>query len=302
MSKKPKKTKISKLNRISKAKKQNAARRSGSSQKGQRARAAFSLKSAIKGIITNVRRTHGFISEIDAPENEYFVSGRDLLGGVPGDIVLFVKTASPRDESSKPEAMVVKILKSSDNVLVGGIVDDEDGNLVLVPDTFGSRRPLQIGSWGGFKLKNHDKVSFRIKSRGVKHHEHIAEITSVFGSSRSARVCVTAYLEEKGITPEFSPDSLEQAQLCGEVIDTDEIPNRLDLREMPIFTIDGSDTKDIDDAICMFTLPTFRITFVKTPQQMPPHLHAAQASTLPTALFPCFRTSFLAEFARFFPM
>jgi ribonuclease R len=244
MSKKPKKTKIKKNTKV--------ARRGN-----KHVRASLSFKSQIKGEILSVRRTHGFVQEIadDKSVNTVntndvcFVSGRDLLGAVPGDIVLFEIVAKPRDSESKPEARVTQIIEPAKSLLIGGIVDDEDGNLVLVPDSFGSRYPLQISSWGGFKLQNHDKVSFVLKSRGTKHHHHVADITGVYGSSRSARVCVQAYLEEKHITPEFSREAEIEADYHGKVIDKAQIPSRLDLRDCAIFTIDGSDTKDIDDAI-----------------------------------------------------
>jgi ribonuclease R len=245
MSKKPKKIKI----------KGSRNRKSGGravpSRKGHN---TVSSRFAVEGIVSRVGRAHGFVREIENSEQEYFVTGRDLRGAVPGDVVLFEKTAVAKDEKSRPEdsraeAKVVKILKSTENLLIGGIVDDEDGNLLLVPDSFGSRRPLKIGKWNGFKLQNHDKVSFTIKSRGIKHQDHIVDITGVYGSNQSARVCVQAYLDEKNITTEFSREAESEAEHCGSVIDKSQISERLDLRALPIFTIDGADTKDIDDAI-----------------------------------------------------
>ena len=211
---------------------------------------------AFKGVITRVAKTHGFIAEQDS-DAELFVAGRDLLGAVPGDVVLFEKVKSFREErnfgESLQEAKVFKIIKSSDNVLTGTVVDD-DGTLCLNPDSFGSRHPLEIRSWGKNKLKAGDKVSFILKSRGAKHHLHIAEITGVYGSSQSAKTCVEAYLDEKNIAKAFSAEAEEEADSFGEAVaDTEsgvaEINRRLDLRVQPIFTIDGADTKDIDDAI-----------------------------------------------------
>lgn len=222
---------------------------------------------AFKGVITRVARTHGFILEDNSDKNsgknkssgkdnqqEFFVPGRDLLGAVPGDTVLFEKKNStrslPNGAEALREAKVTRIIKASEGVLVGTVVESENSDeLCLIPDSFGSRYPLEISSWGKNKLKAGDKVSFTLKSRGAKHHLHIADITGVFGSSQSAKVCVDAYLEEKKIARKFSDEAEEEAALCGDSIDPAEIQYRLDLRTLPIFTIDGADTKDIDDAI-----------------------------------------------------
>jgi ribonuclease R len=142
----------------------------------------------------------------------------------------------------------VRVLKTSSNPLAGTVVNDDDGTLCLISDSFGSRFPLKIsGDLNG--AKPGDKVSFTIKSRGSKHHLHVAEITGVYGSSQSAAVCVNAYLEEKNIITRFSDEAVAESLACGTDISESDIRGRLDLRDSPIFTIDGSDTKDIDDAI-----------------------------------------------------
>ena len=205
---------------------------------------------AFKGVITRVGRTHGFVSDVKT-QTEYFVSGRDLHGAVPGDTVLFERTKPARDEESSPEAKVTKVLKEGDRLLIGTVAVDEYNALCLIPDSFGARFPLEIKKdvTGKCKPKTGDKVSFVLSTRGDKHHLHTAEITCIYGSSQNAQVCVSAYLDEKGIVTVFSDVAEDEAKSCGKTIDKSEIPSRLDLRDLPIFTIDGSDTKDIDDAI-----------------------------------------------------
>jgi len=118
MSKKPKKIKPKKKNINKSGKRGN-----------NHAKAAL----AIKGIVARVGRSHGFIHEIaesgeaGTPSEalrEYFVTGRDLNGAVPGDTVLFEKTVGRRPqerphEEQKPEARVIKVLQTSDNLLIG---------------------------------------------------------------------------------------------------------------------------------------------------------------------------------------
>ena len=80
--------------------------------------------------------------------------------------------------------------------------------------------------------------------------DHTVNIVEVFGSCDSAKAGADAYMLSNGLHTEF-PDNvlLEAAKLDPDEIDGNEVLRRLDLRGEPIFTIDGADTKDIDDAV-----------------------------------------------------
>jgi ribonuclease R len=200
-----------------------------------------------KAEVMRVFRAHGFIKDVQN-DAEYFVPGRKLMGGVPGDIVLARVTQKDRGEGFSAGAEVLLIERESTNVLTGTIVS-ERGVLYVSPDSF-ICEPVAIFNYGGFKPRDGDKVSFSLHDRGERHSEHTADITAVYGNSASARVCVSAYMDEKNIPREFSKEAKEDAKTIAEKgIKDAEFGERLDLRSEIIFTIDGADTKDIDDAI-----------------------------------------------------
>ncbi|MCL1823675.1 MAG: ribonuclease R [Oscillospiraceae bacterium] len=204
-----------------------------------------------KAEVMRVFRAHGFLKNIKT-EEEFLVPGKKLLGSVPGDIAIARVTNRERGEGlgavRSAAAEVILIVEKSDNILTGTIIE-ENKSFYVLPDGFISE-PLIIRSWGGFKLRAGDKVGFALRERGERHSEHTADITEVYGAANYARVCVSAYLDEKNIPLEFSEEARTEAKNISEKgIKTSEIENRLDLREEIIFTIDGADTKDIDDAI-----------------------------------------------------
>ena len=209
-------------------------------------------KNYYKGEVTKVARSHGFVApelnENDEPE-EFFVRGRDFCGAVPGDKVL-VKVIADKDENNRSRtAVVVAVLEQSEQLLTG-IVVDYNGEIRLAPSTFSSPVPLVIVGFGGCDVRVNDKVRFAIKKRGDRHSEHIVSILSVYGCSDFARVSVDAYIEEKKIPCRFPDEVIREAQEIQRIgISEKEKANREDLRHLPIFTIDGADTKDIDDAI-----------------------------------------------------
>ncbi len=198
--------------------------------------------------VSRVTPKSGFITAEEVPV-EYFVRGRDMMGAIPGDVVLARKTADADEYNRSPEAIVVGVLQESDMLLTGVIVPD--GNkLKVLPDKL-CDEPLTIAKSGKvLLLRVGEKVAFAIKKRGRRHFDHTVTIVSGFGSCENAKAGAQAYMMSNGLHTVFpEPVLLEAAQYDCDEPDEDEVNRRLDLRGEPIFTIDGADTKDIDDAI-----------------------------------------------------
>ena len=197
-----------------------------------------------QGVITRVNQTFGFI-RVDGEEKDLFVVGKLLKGAMPEDIVLIKKVMSPK----KPgvlEAEVLKIIKPSEKSIVG-VVTKVDNKQYFMADRH-VFTPLTIVN--KFDAKTGEKVLVNIVYRGQRHSEHKVEIIKTFGSAENASSACDAILAENLVPTVFSRDALEQAKnMKTDEIDYHELDYRLDLREDQIFTIDGSDTKDIDDAI-----------------------------------------------------
>lgn len=200
------------------------------------------------GEVNRVTPKSGFITAEGELPVEYFCRGRDMLGAIPGDVVLAKCTAQPDDYHHSPECMVVEILKESD-MLLTGVITAQHNRLMVLPDRL-CDEPLVIARAGKSALKVGDKVVFSIKSRGERHFDHTVAIEDSFGSADDAKACAEAYMLANGLHTEFPDEVLAEAAKIGtDEPDPDESARRLDLRGEPIFTIDGADTKDIDDAV-----------------------------------------------------
>lgn len=199
--------------------------------------------------VTRVTPHSGFmIDERGELPVEYFVRGRDMKGAIPGDVVLAKKTAEADGDHKNPEAIVFAILRESEQLLTGVIVA-EGNRLMVMPDKL-CDEPLFIAKAGTKPLKIGDKVAFSIKKRGERHFDHTVAIADAFGSAENAKSSAEAYMLVNGLHTEFPDEVLsEAAKLDTDEPDEDETIRRLDLRGEPIFTIDGADTKDIDDAV-----------------------------------------------------
>ena len=197
-----------------------------------------------KCTVSRLNRTYGFVKNIET-EEEYFVTGKHLRGAMPGDTVL---VRSYEGEGEKREAEVMEIAEESFSRFTGEIIS-EYGYLRVVPDNL-SNFPMIFSNPLKLELHEHDKVMAVITERGSRHSEHRCEITACFGSSLRAAVCALSVLELSGITPVFPPEVIAEARKVSDIRSIrSETADRLDLRDQPIFTIDGADTKDIDDAV-----------------------------------------------------
>lgn len=198
-------------------------------------------------VITRVTPRSGFMTEQGEMPVEYFVRGRDMCGAIPGDMVL-AKRMLAAVEDRDPEAVVLAVLEESDMLLTGVIVA-EGNRLMVLPDKL-CDEPLYIAKAGVNPLHVGDKVAFSIKKRGERHFDHTIAIADSFGSADNAKAGAEAYMLVNNLHIEF-PDEVvhEAAKLDIDEPDADEIARRLDLRGETIFTIDGADTKDIDDAV-----------------------------------------------------
>ena len=203
------------------------------------------MRSVFSGKVSSLSRTFGFVTNLITGEDS-FVSGGKLKGAVPGDTVI-AREISEKTEQRSSTAEVLAVLDQTEE-LFGGVIVKEGIQLKVLPDTLGCP-PLSVMKVKE-QIKEGDKVLFSIRKRGEHHSEHIVDIIKSLGSSEYAKSATEAYLIQNNIPVDFSAEAREQAkQYANAEIDEKQAAKRLDLRDIPIFTIDGADTKDIDDAI-----------------------------------------------------
>ncbi len=198
--------------------------------------------------VSRVSPKSGFIRSLDEAPEEFFVRGRDMMGAIPGDVVLARRTAGAED-GRFAEAIVMSVLEMNDSLLTG-VITAVGNKLMVMPDRL-CDEPLVISKVSKAAVMHvGDKVVFSIKKRGERHMDHTVNIVEVFGSCDNAKSGADAYMLSNGLHTVF-PDEvlLEAAKIDPDEIDENEVLRRLDLRGEPIFTIDGADTKDIDDAV-----------------------------------------------------
>ncbi len=195
--------------------------------------------------ITRLSRTFGFgISENSG--EEIFFPGKFMLGAIPGDRVLYRNITSLSSYSSDGE--VIDILEYGNSQLAGRI-EFTEGENYFVPDTM-PKNHIVIEKDKSVEFSDKDKVLAEISYRGKRHTEHTVRIVYVFGNSEIAKSCADSVLKIHEVNTEFPADVMKEAEKIEDAgIQEYDYNNREDFRNKKIFTIDGAESKDLDDAV-----------------------------------------------------
>ena len=206
---------------------------------------------AIPCTLVKLAARFGFASRDDG-EGDIFIPGRALHGAMPKDKIKVGLFDHPRVEGSA-EGEVVEVTEPH-NTIAGTVVRTDDGRLALEPDGCNGVN-LIIRKGEDMGVRPGDKAGALLSLRGSRHADHRVSIMQRFGSSEVAGECAKAILYGREVRQEFPEEVLEEAKVIGRARVTQaEIQHRMDLRGIPIFTIDSAETKDIDDAISLMKL------------------------------------------------
>lgn len=194
------------------------------------------------GVFASNKKGFGFV-DIDGDE-DVFIAPPNINGAIHGDQVI-VEITSPKGIDL--EGRIVKIVSRSLKQMVGEIyykknkpylnLDNEKVKLIIEID-----KKKTMGAMPGHKVLI--KIGKKIKDNLYK-----GEVVKVLGHKNDPGVDILSITNEMGIPDTFSEKTMQEADRLPNEVSKEEMENRKDLRNDIIFTIDGDDTKDIDDAI-----------------------------------------------------
>lgn len=161
-----------------------------------------------------------------------------------GDIVMLNRV---KDSAKGKNAAVERIVTPGNRIISGKVLRTKRGAEFIADSGYKYSIPIKKNKTKG--IKNDDKVLAKLFSE-KESKKIFAKVIKVYGQSQSARVCADAIIDTAGILTVFDDATLKEAKKLSKFgINSEEIKNRIDLRNELIFTIDGEDAKDLDDAI-----------------------------------------------------
>ncbi len=204
------------------------------------------LENCIKGVFRGNEKGFGFV-KIDGQDEEIYISRGNTKDAVNGDEVL-IKIIDDTVEGNRKEGKIVKTINHKRNEIVGTFTKRKNFGFV-VPDDREFNTDIFISKKSFNKAKNNQKVVVKITKFPQGNKSAEGEITEIIGGINEAGVDMLSLIKEYNLPYEFPDDVILEAQKVENKITKKDLQNRLDLRSKNIFTIDGEDAKDLDDAI-----------------------------------------------------
>lgn len=132
--------------------------------------------------------------------------------------------------------------------LVGIYMDSKSFGFV-VPDNKKESKDIFISKKNKNGAKNNSKVVVKITKEGIANKKPEGKVVEILGKIDEAGVDLLSIVKEYKLPYEFPVKVIEEAKNIEKEVNIEEIKNRKDFRKEIIFTIDGEDAKDLDDAV-----------------------------------------------------
>lgn len=202
----------------------------------------------VKGTLSLNEKGFGFII-INKDAKDVYVNEKNINGAQDGDLVLFEYLNKDKE---RPEGRIIKTIKRNYEPLVGEVIL-VDGEYFVKPDRKGANIYIPRDNLNG-AVEGH-----KVVVTPLKEGNRVGKITKIIGHKNDVGVDILSFVYEYNFSPSFPDEVVEElddipSYLTEEEINKELSSGRRDLRSEEIFTIDGSDTKDIDDAISLSKL------------------------------------------------
>lgn len=215
-------------------------------EKNKKNRYKLSDKTYYEGYYRKNQKGFGFV-RIEDREDEIYISKENSLNALNGDHVL-IEIIDEENKIKSAEGKVVRILKHEKDTFVGTFQNNKNFGFVIPDDkNFGTDIFISKKNFG--KARNNHKVLVKIIKYPERGKKAEGKIIEVLGNVNEAGVDMLSIIKEHNLPARFPEKVVEEAKKYGDKVSEKDIENRRDFRNKNIFTIDGEDAKDLDDAV-----------------------------------------------------
>ena len=205
-----------------------------------------------KGVMRANKKGFGFV-EVDNMDDDIYIAQDDMNGAIHDDVVLVEITS--KMHLDRLEGRVLKIVERKTKQFIGLIKFDKKGVGHVELDDHKVKLDIFVSKEDSLNAVDGHKVVVELGKKLDNNGKYEGKVVEIIGHINDPGVDILSIIYKYNINIEFPDDVKEEvSKMPMEVYDV-ELKDRRDLRNEVIFTIDGDDTKDIDDAISIKKLP-----------------------------------------------
>jgi len=197
------------------------------------------------GTVQGHRDGFGFVIPDDG-QLDIFLSEREMTRVMHGDRVL-VKVMGT-DRKGRPEGQITEVLERATRHVIGRLLN-ENGVLIVAPEDKRISHDILIPPKGHLNAKLGQVVSCEIIDYPDSYRQAVGRVVEVLGDIDDPGMEIEIAVRKYGVPHEFSQASSKEAAALADEVREEDLEGRVDLRDIPLITIDGEDARDFDDAV-----------------------------------------------------
>ena len=199
----------------------------------------------LKGMVIGHREGFGFL-QVEGKKDDFFIPNVQMQKVMHGDYVL----AQPNgfDRKGRPEVRIVRVLEANKKQIVGRFFI-EQGIGYVMPDDSRITRDILIPDNARLGARMGQVVVVELHPRTAPFFQPIGKITEVLGDNMAKGMEVEIAIRKHDIPHSFPSAVEKQLKKWAEDVPEEAKRGRVDLRNLPLVTIDGEDARDFDDAV-----------------------------------------------------
>ncbi|MDX7988826.1 ribonuclease R [Xenorhabdus sp. 12] len=199
----------------------------------------------LKGTVIGHRDGFGFL-RVEGHKDDFYLSAEQMKMAIHGDVIL-AQPLRP-DRKGRIEVRVVRVLEPKNSQIVGRYFMDA-GMGFVVPDDSRLSFDILIPKEEICGARMGNVVVVELTSRPTRRTKAIGKIVEVLGETMGTNMAVEIALRTHEIPHSWPPKVEQQVASLDENVPESAKQGRVDLRELPLVTIDGEDARDFDDAV-----------------------------------------------------
>ncbi|MBY6064688.1 ribonuclease R [Pseudidiomarina sediminum] len=199
----------------------------------------------IKGRIIGHRDGFGFCRPEEGGD-DLFIAPNQMYSVMHGDVVLVQEQG--KDPKGRKEGRIIRVIEPRETSVVGRFFVDHDLGIV-VPDDSRLNQDILIPDEGRNGARHGQIVVVKITRRPNRRTSPIGEVTEILGEHMAPGMEIEIAIREHDIPTEWQAATQTAVDALAETVPEAAYEGRVDLRELPLITIDGDDSRDFDDAV-----------------------------------------------------